>query len=556
LKWILGLGGSDHDGSAALMRGNDIVVAIEEERLTRRKHGMSNFFHNPVEKSVAYCLDYAGISLSDVEIVSSNLLPGRARFEYRDIPIRLYAHHLCHAAAAYMLLPPHSNTGVLVYDGAGSIQSQTADQPIRNVRETFTFYLMNASGIECLGQTCGTGVWEHDDFPSAVNHSVGYFYEFISGMLGFDVLDGGKTMGLAAHGTPSHLSAFEAFIGYGSSADDCFRCELDHPDLRALVEKILRDARGSFAAKADIAASAQEIVNKALLNASQIFHGHPIDYLCVSGGCALNTVANSYLIDRLKINVPVIIPPHAGDSGLALGALWLAARDRGFSSVTFRGCPPHPAIARPGRHYDAASCSRAVRDYYPALAHDPSIVGADDLAGEIAAGRIVALFNGGSEIGPRALGGRSIIADPRNAMTREVLNRHIKHREPFRPLAPMILDERYHLFFEESRHKDPYMLKVSRATAKCRREAPSVVHVDGTARVQTVGADGDPFLRELLLAFEKRTGLPILLNTSFNRRGEPIVETPSDAIDSFLGLGLDALYLQGQYYRPADKPSV
>ncbi len=551
-KWILGLGGSDHDGSAALMRGNDIVVAIEEERLTRRKHGMSNFFHNPVEKSVNYCLEYAGITLSDVEIVSSNLLPARARFEYRDIPAKLYAHHMCHAAAAYLLLPPGSTAGVLVYDGAGSIQRQTDDCPIRNVRETFTFYVMTGSGIDCLGQTCGTGVWEHDDFPSAVNHSVGFFYEFISGMLGFDVLDGGKTMGLAAHGKPRHAADLEAFITYGTSPDDIFRCELDSPNLRAYVERILRDARDSFAARADVAASAQEVVNKALLNASRVFRGQPIEYLCVSGGCALNTVANSYLIDHLEFDVPVVIPPHAGDSGLALGALWLAARDRGYSSVTFRGKQPHPAIGRPGRHYDAASCLRAVGESYPALAHDPSVESAEALAGEIAAGRIVAFFNGGSEIGPRALGGRSILADPRNALTREHLNRHIKHREPFRPLAPMILAERYDLYFEGPRHKDPYMLKVPRATARCRREAPAVVHVDGTARVQTVASDGDPFLRELLLAFEKRTGLPILLNTSFNRRGEPIVETPSDAVDSFLGLGLDGLYLQGYYYRRAE----
>jgi carbamoyltransferase len=548
-EWILGLGGSDHDGSAALMRGNDIVVAIEEERLTRRKHGMSNFFHNPVEKSVAYCLDYASLSLADVEIVSSNLLPARVRFEYRRLPTKLYPHHLCHAAAAYMLLPPDSCAGVLVYDGAGSIQKQTGDDPIRNVRETFTFFVIRHATIECLGQTCGTGVWEYDDFPSAVNDSVGFFYEFISGMLGFDVLDGGKTMGLAAYGVPRYLSDLELFIVYGTTPDDCFRCELDHPGLRALIERILLEARGSFSAKADIAASAQQVVNKALLNASRVFQALPIDYLCVSGGCALNTVANSYLIEHVEFDVPVVIPPHSGDSGLALGALWLAAQERGYTTVTFRGGATHPAICRPGRQYDEESCLLAARDYYPELAHDASVASAEELAAEIAAGRIVGLFSGGAEIGPRALGGRSILADPRNALIRERLNRQIKHREPFRPLAPMILEERYDAYFEDPRQKDAYMLKVPRATAKCRREAPAVVHVDGTARVQVVGPDGDPFLRALLVAFEKHTGLPLLLNTSFNRRGEPIVETPSDAVDSFIGLGLDGLYLQGHYYR-------
>src|SRR4029078_7325688 len=340
-EWILGLGGSDHDGSAALMRGNDIVVAIEEERLTRRKHGMSNFFHNPVEKSVAYCLDYASLSLADVEIVSSNLLPARARFEYRHLPVKLYPHHLCHAAAAYMLLPSGSSAGVLVYDGAGSIQKQTDDDPVRNVRETLTFYVTRRGTISCIGQTSCRGGGEHEDFPSAVNNSVGFFYEFISGMLGFDVLDGGKIMGLAAHGVSRYLSDLESFIIYGAAPDDCFRCELDHPDLRALVESILRDARGSFAARADIAASAQQVVNKALLNASRVFQGLSIDYLCVSGGCALNTVANSYLIEHLEFDVPVVTPPHSGDSGLALGALWLAAQDRGYTTVTLRSGPRH-----------------------------------------------------------------------------------------------------------------------------------------------------------------------------------------------------------------------
>lgn len=551
MGWALGLGGSDHDGSAALMHQADIKIAIEEERLTRRKHGMSTFFQNPVLKSVNYCLDFCGVSLDDVTLASSDLLPARVRFEFRKYPLRIFPHHLCHAAAAYMLIPPGKRAAVLVYDGAGSIQARTDDDPPRNVRETFTFYLIDSRKFECLGQTRGTGVWEHDDFPSSVNNSVGMFYEFISSMLGFDVLDGGKTMGLAAHGTPRFLDTLEQFASYGDSLDDCFRCELDSPVLRNSVERILQSDRGSFAVKADLAASAQMLVNKALVHAVRFFGGKNFDYLCISGGCAINTVANSFLVKNSPFDIPVVIPPYPGDSGLALGALWLLAREQGELGVSFRNGPVWPAIARPGRTYSREACMEVARQFYPALAEDPSVSTPEDLAHELAKGRVVAVFNGPSEIGPRALGGRSIFADPRSSLVRERINREIKHREPFRPLAPMVLAERYEEFFSDPRQMDPFMLKVPAVTERCRREAPAIVHVDGTARVQVVGHDNDPFLRDLLKSFESITGLPIILNTSFNRRGEPIVETPLDAIDSFLGMGLDGIYLEGSYYRRA-----
>lgn len=531
------------------MHGSDIRIAIEEERLTRRKHGMSAFFQNPVQRSVRYCLDECGIGLDDVTIVSSDLLCGRVRYEYRERPLKLYPHHLCHAAAAYMMAPVGSRAAVLVYDGAGSILGFTDDEPPRNIRETFTFYIFDSDSIECLGQTVGSGVREHDDFPSSLNNSVGFFYELISGVLGFDVMDGGKTMGLAAHGRPRYISELERFITYGNSRDDCFRCELDSPDLRDTLEGILRVNRGSFAAKADVAASAQAIVNKTILWAAGFFGDVDFDVFCVSGGCALNTVANAYLVERLPFDVPVIIPPHAGDSGLGVGALWLAAHERGMD-VTFRGGDISPTFARPGRTYSREDCSDAVRQFYPALAHDASISTAEDVAGELARGSIVGFFNGPSEIGPRALGGRSILADPRSANVRERLNREIKHREPFRPLAPMILAERFGAYFGDQRQADPFMMKVAVANDRCRRDAPAVVHADGTARVQIVPRDGDPLLRRLLVAFEVATGLPLVLNTSFNRRAEPIVETPCDAIDSFLAMKLDALYLNGDFYRP------
>ena len=198
----------------------------------------------------------------------------------------------------------------------------------------------------------------------------------------------------------------------------------------------------------------------------------------------------------------------------------------------------------------------AIQQFYPRLSLDPSVCKTQDLARLLADGEVIGVFNGPSEIGPRALGGRSILADPMKVSVRERINRLVKKREPYRPLAPIVLEQKYDEYFHDRRHADPYMLKIARVRERCRREAPAVVHVDGTARVQIVGEDGDPFLVDLLNDFEAITGRGVLLNTSFNRRGEPIVESPLDAVDAFVGMQLDGLYFDGEFYRLAKSPSL
>ena len=551
-EWVLGLGGSDHDFSAALMRDSDIRVAIEQERLTRRKHAITFWFESPLRQAIEYCLAAEGVSMFEVgRIVSSDLLPTRVRHDFRELGLREFPHHLCHAASAYMMLPPGSKAGVLVYDGYGSIRGPVDGDPFRNLRETFSFFLFGPDGYECIGRTVGLGYVEHDDFPTGVTNSVGMLYELVTAVLGYDIMDSGKTMGLSSHGVPRYLEALERFVSYGDDPSDCFRCATDDRALEATLEQILLSGHNGFGVKADLAASLQALMNKTLLHCEQFFRGHDIEYLCLAGGCALNTVANSFLVGHSKLGVPVIIPPHCDDSGLAFGALWLEQFARGGAppELTFRGHAVSPALSRPGRSYTREECRAAVQEFYPRLALDASVASARDLARVIAAGGIVGVLNGGAEIGPRALGGRSIIADPCSAMMREKINRVIKGREPFRPLAPIVLRSRYDDYFFDTRQADPFMLKVARARERCLREAPAVVHVDGTARVQVVTEDGDLFLIELLRAFEEETGTAILLNTSFNRRGEPIVESPLDAVDAFLGMGLDGLYLEGEFYR-------
>ena len=549
----LGLGGSDHEFSAALMRDDDILVAIEQERLSRRKHGFSLWYEDPVKKSIDYCLEAEGVSLSDIDsIASSDILPLRVQHNLRDHPIHLYPHHLCHAASAYLMLPQTAKAGVIVYDGFGSIRGRVPGDPQRYYRETFSFFLFGPGGYKCLGYTAGQGLIE-DDYQTVITNSIGLLYELITSLLGNHYMDCGKTMGLSSHGTPRYMEALENFITYGEEMSACFTCAVDDPKLVAMIDDILLCGRNNFMVKADLAASFQAVVNKTLLHCERFFRGYDIDFLCVSGGCGLNTVANSFLVEHSTLDLPIIIPPHCGDAGIAFGALWLERfRKRGeFPSVTFRGGATNPHLSRPGRRYTREECHRAVQEFYPRLAVDSSVMSASDVARIVAAGEIIAVFNGGSEIGPRALGGRSLIADPSSAMIREKINRLIKQREPYRPLAPIMLSSHYDEYFEDRRNADPFMLKLARARERCLREAPAAVHVDGTARVQVVLDDGDPFLVELLQAFHNQTGRALLLNTSFNRRGEPIVESPLDAIDAFLGMGLDGLYLEGEFYRPA-----
>lgn len=550
--WLLALGGSDHDFSAALMHGNDIRVAIEQERLTRVRYGEALWFRDPVAAAADYCLADQQIGMDDLEaVVGTDTLPARVRDRWRGKDITLFPHHLAHAASAYLLMPPGSRAGIVVYDGYGSLRANPAD-PRRAFRETVSLYTFGPDGVQRIGGAAGESRVEDDDFPMTVSNSIGMFYELVTQLLGYGPMDAGKTMGLAAYGAPRHADSWGRFFEFRQDPQDCFRCATDDPELVQEIEAALRSG-DNFSARADVAATAQHFAERALQHCLSFFADDGLDVLGIAGGCALNSVANGKAAASAGRKCTLIVPPHAGDAGLAFGALWLARHAEEESpTLSFRGGPALPSISRPGRRYTRLECRRAVDSVYPRVAHDLSVTTAADLAHVVASGKIVGLFRGSSEFGPRALGGRSILADPRNVFVREKINRTLKRREPFRPLAPMVLSSRYQRYFDGAVRADPFMLTVVPATPLCCREAPAAVHVDGTARVQVVDDGiGDPFLIELLRAFENVTGLGILLNTSFNRRGEPIVETPLDALDAFLGLGLDGLFLESEFYRPA-----
>jgi carbamoyltransferase len=553
--WTVGLGGSDHEFSCALMCDGDIRVAIEDERLTRRKHGYALWYENPIHHSLAYCLDAERVSHSDIAgVVSSDIIPFRVRHELRAFEMRLYGHHLCHAASAYLLVPSGKRAGIVVCDGYGSRVDHPAEPQYRCHRETFSFFVFGPAGYECLGVTAGLA-FADDESSTSVTNSLGMLYEFVTGLLGNQPMDCGKTMGLSAYGEPRYLDAFERFISYGAEPSACFTCAIDDPAFATMINGILDSRRGSFAVKADLAATVQAITNATFLRCAHYFRSQRLDVLCIVGGCGLNTVANAHVVEHCGLDVPVSIPPHCSDAGTGLGALWLDRfhATNALPNLTFRGGSLNPGLCRPGRIYSMQESRAAVQEFYPRLSWDPGVVGLHDVAKRLAKGDVIGFFAGGSEIGPRALGGRSILANPASAAVRERINRVLKHREPYRPLAPVVLRSRFEDYFVDLRQADEFMLKVAHVTDKCRRDAPAVVHVDGTARVQVLNDGDGGELVELLRMFGELSGLGVLVNTSFNRRGEPLVETPADAIDAFLGMRLDGLYLNGDYYLASEK---
>ncbi|GIH11857.1 carbamoyltransferase C-terminal domain-containing protein [Rugosimonospora africana] len=569
-EWVLGLGGSSHEYSAALMHNGDIKVAVEQERISRTKHGYVWWHQDPISSTVDYCVWAAGIERSAItRVVSSDLLPHRAMVSLAGIPTALYNHHLCHAASGAMMLPAGQNAAVLAYDGMGSILEVQPGEPPTGLRETFSFYAYRDGRLEQVGGTRGTSMLEYDG-GNAVTASFGLLYEMITALIGFHPHDSGKTMGLAAWGEPRYRDELNEFVTIGKSMDDVFRFDPRDGSFTARVTRWLRDggvapARGpeptwsgrAFQTRADIAATLQQVADELLQRCWELVAPLGFDTFVVTGGCGLNSVANGQLVRDGGPNL--FVPPHVHDSGMAVGAMWV---DRAVRSpedtrpMTFNGKPLNPWLCRPGRLYDGVEVAKAAAGGHPRLFEDTTIRSPERLAAFLAEGRVIGLFNGRSEIGPRALGGRSIIGDPRSAGMRERINREIKFREPFRPLAPVILEEDFDDYFTPPGGRDSFMLRTAWATDQCRDAAPAVVHIDGTARVQVVDPEMDPFLARLLAEFKRLTGCAVLLNTSMNHPGVPIVETPADAVELAGSRDLDGLWLQDRFLRPYAKPGT
>jgi carbamoyltransferase len=555
---ILGINWGEHDSAACLLQDGRLVAAAEEERFNRIKHAP---FAYPL-RAAQYCLQAGGLTPQDVDTVAysfspsvgfgrgflyalrhfphANLVasaelvrrawyiatPGYTRYMLK-VPTRTrfmaVPHHLAHAASAFFA-SPFEEAAILVVDGVG-------EWPVTSLYHGQGVHLERLATV---------------NFP----HSLGFFYSAFTEYLGFDPFDGEyKVMGMASYGEARFNSQLRQIVRLPEDSP-AHRLDLryfnfpNHYGSSTWYSPYLVEAFGPPAPAApmppqvylDIAASVQQRLEQAILHLGEYLRRRTHSrYLCLAGGVALNSVANGKLTQGGTFD-RIFVQPAANDSGSALGAALYVqhsllgdAQRQPFQHV-YLG-PEFPAS-----EIEAALHSNLIP--FETLA-DPVETAADLLA----QGQIVGWFQGRMEFGPRALGNRSILADPRRADMKDRLNAAVKFREPFRPFAPSVPEEHSDTYFENV-GGSPFMILVTQVRPGMAEVIPAVTHVDNTARLHTVSRVTNPLYWELLQRFGEKTGVPVLLNTSFNVRGEPIVCTPKEAIACFYNSGLDALVIE------------
>ncbi|MER7502596.1 carbamoyltransferase C-terminal domain-containing protein [Nonomuraea pusilla] len=537
---FLGINAIFHDPAAALVVDGRIVAAAEEERFSRRKHGKRPLAFSAwelPEQAAAWCLREAGLSPEDLDAVAysydPSLVTGRPEGDWEDLRTR-YAvrapaflatalpgldpgqvsyvpHHVAHAASAG-LASPWRDCAVLVCDGRGENVSHLAGR-------------YRDGELEVLAA---------QELP----HSLGLMYEEVTEHLGFlRSSDEYKVMAMASYGWPHHLEALREVVH--ATGDGGFRVE--QVDWGSFAKRLPKGAAWT-SDHADLAASVQARLEEVLLDLVRWLHERTGERrLALAGGVALNCVANTRLLREGPFE-EIWVQPAAGDSGTALGGALHLAQAYGEPA----GPMPGAALGRGFTDEELGAWLDVAR-----VPHTrPADLGAA-VAAELAADRIVAWFQGRSEYGPRALGRRSLLAHPGHARNTERLN-DVKGREQFRPVAPMVLESRAREIFGRGPVPSPYMLFVHDVHPDWRDRIPAVVHVDGTARIQTVSPAADPLMARVLTEFEARTGLPVVVNTSLNTAGRPMVDDPRDALECFGSAPVDVLALGPYLVRRAE----
>jgi carbamoyltransferase len=543
---VLGVNAVFHDPAAALVVDGEVVAAAEEERFSRRKHGKDPVAFSTwelPEQAARWCLSHAGIDASELDAVAYSYDPSLAPQPTADptdelweglrtlyvqraplflrtaLPgldpaaVRFVAHHVAHAASAYHAAG-WRDCATLVLDGRGERGSHLAG-------------VVRDGELEVLA-------------AQPLPHSLGIVYEELTAHLGFRrASDEFKVMAMASYGTPSFLAQLRRSVY--ATGDGGFVAV--SPDWERFAPR-LGPGDAWRPAHADLAASVQARLEEVLLELASWLHARSgSSRLALAGGVALNCVANA----RLHAEGPfeqVWVQPAAGDSGTALGAaLHVAAA---------LGDRPRPmATAALGRGWDDDELAARLTGAGVAFerVEDVAAVVAETLAQD----GIVAWFQGRSEFGPRALGHRSLLADPRNPGNIERLN-DVKGREQFRPVAPMVLEERAGEIFS-GRLPSPHMLFTHGVAAGWRERIPAVVHVDGTARIQTVARAEEPLVARMLEQFEARSGVPVVVNTSLNTAGRPMVDDPRDALECFGSAPVDLLAIGPFVVRRPARPA-
>ena len=521
---ILGLNAYHGDAAAALVVDGRLVAAAEEERFSRVKH-VAGF----PSLAAAWCLAEGGLSSPDAVAVGclEESVPVDPRAELGfDCEWHFVEHHVAHLASAFFP-SGFEDAAVLSADAFGD----------------------GVSTMLARGQGSSLEVLERVAFP----HSLGVLYTAVTQWLGFPRYgDEGKVMGLAPYGTPRFTDELHRLV---RPSGDLFELDLEYfthhehpmelawaegtPSVGRLfspkLEELLGPARAPEAELTahheDVAASLQAVLEEHYLRLAQaLWERTRLPRLSLAGGVALNAVANGRILRETPFR-QVFVQPAASDSGTAVGAALQVAATHGFTMEH----------AYWGPQYTDEECAAALA----AAGIESERLDEEELCALVAeridAGDIVGWFQGRMEFGPRALGDRSILADPRRHEIKDVLNARVKHREPFRPFAPSVLAERSAEWFEQD-HPSPFMVLVYRTRADKRELIPGVNHVDDTGRLQTVRREMNPRYHRLIQEFERRTGVPMVLNTSFDEN-EPIVMTPADALETFKRTRIDLLVL-------------
>ena len=516
----------NHDPGAALLRDGEIIVVCEEERLNRIKTARG---YLPV-RSIWACLKEAKLKMADIDLIVSTGVTRQEElsqhiklflkhyFDADNIPLQFVHHQMAHAASAFFY-SGLDKAMCLSYDGEGD----------------------GLSGILAVGSPDGLKVVE--EIP--VSLSLGNFYSSVTGFLGFRrTQDEYKVMGLASYGKEGvDLSAMARPSNGHYVMDESFWNQsfplksIDEPLYNQKFIDLLGKPRRQFdpitQRHKDVAYAAQKTLEQCVVSLIKGFHKKTgLDSLCMAGGVALNCSANR-IIRKLPFIKRIFIQPAASDRGLPLGGALFAAYQNGIPVKI----PSNVFMGPSYTNDDILKTLKLTGADYVELPNP-----ADKAAELLADGKIIGWFQGRSEFGPRALGNRSILADPRPARMKDEINARIKFREEFRPFAPAVLEEKAGELFE-MQEPSPYMTVTYDVKPAWQDKIKAVTHVDKTARVQTVNKNAHQSFHELISLFERKTGVPAVLNTSFNARSEPIVESPWDALSTFWSVGMDALFL-------------
>jgi len=525
-----------HDSAAAIVKDGILAAAVEEERFNRIRHSRGYPKH-----SVDYCLEKANLKKDEIDVIAISQDPyqylsyspaylnpksflrktanagifyyfkRRAAREYPNAKVVYIPHHLSHAASAYRC-SNFKEANILTIDASGET-------------ETFAFFIGKGGSIK--------KIWDIklDDFVGkSKKNSIGLIYSYITNFLNLGVNGEGKTMGLASYGSP-HYDMAEIFNI--KSHDDYI---VDREMISRKYGRLKRKTKEEPITQEhkDLAASVQHALEESIYNlAKEAYEYSGIRNFCLAGGVALNCNTNSKILNSSFCD-SMFVQPAANDGGCALGAALEAA------SVLDKPIQFDMQNAYFGPSFTNEEIEKFLKNTKVTYTYHKNIE--EVAAGLLAQGKIISWFQGGMELGPRALCNRSIMADPSVPDMADRVNNFIKHREAWRPFAPVVTEEDGAKFFENYA-KSPFMLHTFYVKESVRHLLPAVTHTDGSARIQTVNPSQNPRCYRLLKEFEKKKGFPVLMNTSFNDQGEPIVCTPKDAFRCYSSTGLDALVM-------------